>query len=169
MPTLLSHTSSVVPALLIAALAAEAAAQSAPPVPYVAKGACPFECCTYRDWTALQPITLYNRPDGKTVVGALRKGEVVKALTGEIHSIPVRATAEKDHPEAGIKAGEAFYVLHYVGEGVWSVWRNGRAAELETYAGPPPKTTWWVKVRTRAGVVGWAVSNRNFGNQDACA
>ena len=24
----------------------------APPMPYIDQGACPFECCTYRDWVA---------------------------------------------------------------------------------------------------------------------
>ncbi len=154
---------------VVALMVFTAAAQTAPPTPYIAKGGCPFECCTYRDWTALKPIKLYDRPNGNTVVGALKKGEIVKALTGEIHSIPVRAKASEDHPEAGIKTDDVFYVLHYVGEGVWSVWHKGRVAQLEIYSGKVPKTTWWVKVRTRAGIIGWAVSDRNFGNQDACA
>ncbi len=154
--------------LVFVLLAAAAAAQSAPPSPFVAKGACPFECCTYREWTALKAITVYDAPNGKAV-GALKPGEAVTAVTGEIHSIPVRATAAEDHPEAGIKKGEVFYVLHYIGEGVWSVWRDGRVTQLEIYSGPPPKTVWWVKVRTRSGLAGWAISDRNFGNQDACA
>jgi len=152
----------------IVLFAIAAAAQTAPPSPYIAKGACPFECCTYRDWTALKPITLYDSPNGKTI-GTLKQGQVVKALTGEIRSTPVRATAAKDHPEAGIKAGDVFFVLHYVGEGVWSVWRAGHVAQFEMYTGSAPKTVWWVKVRTRAGMIGWAISDRDFGNQDACA
>jgi hypothetical protein len=151
-------------------LAITAAAQTAPPSPYVAKGACPFECCTYRNWTALKAITLYDKPNGK-VMGALKKGENVKALTGEVHSTPLRVVTAKDHPEAKIKAGETIYILHYVGEGFWSVWHDGRVVQVENFSetGPYPEETWWVKLRTRTGVIRWAVSERNFENQDSCA
>ena len=148
-----------------------AVAQDAPLSQYIDKGACPFECCTYRDWTALEPITLYDVPNGKTAVGALKKGEVVKALTGEVHSIPVRVTATHDIAETDIKKGDAFYVLHYEGECYWTLWFKGKVAHAESCSddAPSPRTTWWVKVQTRSGVTGWAVSrDHNFANQDAC-
>lgn len=155
---------------ILALLAVIAAGQTAPPSPYIAKGVCPFECCQYRDWTALQAITLYDKPNGKAI-GALKKGEIVKALTGEVHSKPLRVVTAHEHPEAKIKPGETIYILHYTGEGFWSVWHNGRVVEVENFSeeGPYPKETWWVKLRTHAGIIGWAISDRNFGNQDSCA
>ena len=146
------------------------AKEQAPPSPYIDKGACPFECCTYREWTANEEIALLDRPNGKKVVAQLHKGEKVQGVTGEVHSIPLRAIAKYDDPNAKVKAGDVIYVLHYLGEGVWKVWHNGELVELENFSekGPFPRTTWWVQIKTASGVLGWAISHRNFANQDAC-
>ncbi len=68
-----------------------AAAQppAAPPVPYVDEGACPFECCTYRDWIAEAPFqaVAYWRPDGadrRKPVFSIAKGERVTAMSGVV-------------------------------------------------------------------------------------
>jgi hypothetical protein len=59
-----------------------------PPSPYIDAGACPFECCVYRDWRTEREVTLFDRPDGKKIA-TLNKGEWVKALDGETRSIPL--------------------------------------------------------------------------------
>lgn len=143
---------------------------SAPPSPYIDKGACPFECCTYRNWAATQEITLVDNPNGKKIVARIHKGEKVQALTGEVHSIPLRVVAELEHPDAKVNRGEVIYILHYIGEGYWKVWHNGQLVEIENFSdkGPYPRSTWWVKVKTTSGIVGWTISRRNFSNQDAC-
>ena len=156
-------------------------AQERPPRVFIDAGACPFECCSYREWFADRDITLWDRPGGKRVVAHLRRDERVEGLTGEVHSVPLRVRAGSDLPEQGIKQGDIFYVLHYSGEGVWKIWHHGRLAELEivdetaTIATPPARTwplgvksTWWVQVRTELGVAGWTISKRNFRNQDQC-
>ncbi|HJT07243.1 MAG TPA: hypothetical protein VJ747_09970 [Stellaceae bacterium] len=170
-------------------------AEEGPPDVFIDAGACPFECCTYREWFADRDITLWDRPNSTQIVAHLRKDDAVDGLTGEVHSIPLRVTAGTDLPLTAIgpavagnaeapdmiKAGDVFYVLHYAGEGVWKVWHRGKVAELEvadetgTAAKPSPaswprrlKSTWWVQVRTRQGVVGWTVSKGNFRNQDQC-
>lgn len=158
-------------ALTISARAQEQRAiAAAPPTPYIDKGACPFECCTYRQWIAREKISLLDKPKGKTVVARLQKGEKVQAITGEVHSIPLRVVAEHDHPEAGVKPGDIIYILHYEGECNWKAWRNGQIVHVANCSdeGPVPRVTWWVQLKTKAGVVGWAVSHRNFDNQDAC-
>src|SRR5271169_4931391 len=66
---------------------------------YIDRGACPFECCTYGQWVALTDATLFDRPHGKKIVGRVKKGEEVRALTGEVHSAPKRAVAQYDSPE----------------------------------------------------------------------
>jgi hypothetical protein len=143
---------------------------SVPPSPYIDKGACPFECCTYRNWTASQGIALVEQPNSKKIVARIHKGEKVQALTGEVHSIPLRVVAGQDHPDAGVKRGEVIYILHYTGEGYWKVWHNGRLVEIDNFSdkGPYPQRTWWVKVKTTSGIVGWTISHGNFSNQDAC-
>jgi hypothetical protein len=57
------------------------------PAFYVDKGACPFECCTYREWRAEKPTRLYADPNADSpFVGVAEKGIFVKAETGEVHT-----------------------------------------------------------------------------------
>lgn len=92
----------------------------------------------------------------------------MQGVTGEVHSIPLRTTATHDDPGAGLKAGDVFYVLHYEGEGMFRVWHNGKLTDTDDVQGKGPRATWWVQIKTAAGVVGWAISRGNFANQDAC-
>jgi hypothetical protein len=144
--------------------------------PFIDKGACPFEGCVYREWTATKRITLYDEPQGKHIIGHLRPGERVIGITGEVRCIPLRALAEWDHPDPEdpsrilIKKATAYYVLHYEGEGAWLVWYRGKLITVNlSESGSFPKAVWWVKVKTSAGVVGWAISDRNFDGQDSLA
>ena len=141
-----------------------------PPNVHVDMGACPFECCTYREWVTRTDLTLFDIPNGKRVVGQIRKGEKMLALTGEVHSVPLRVVAHKNYPDAGVKAGDTIYILHYIGEGYWKVWHDGNLVDVEDFPGKgsKPKTTWWVKLKTSSGDIGWTVEHNNFENQDAC-
>src|SRR5438477_1090405 len=146
-----------------------------PPKIHIDRGACPFECCTYREWVAKKDKTLVNAPNGKKVVAHIHKGERVQAITGEVHSHPLRVVARHDHLEAGVKVGDTIYILHYMGEGYWKVWHNGKLIDIENFSdeGPYPKYTWWVKLKTHAGAIGWTLNERSqsgndFDNTDAC-
>jgi len=151
-------------------IAAQSPEEHKPPNVYIDKGACPFECCTYREWVALANVTLLDIPNGKKVVGHIKKGEKVLALTGEVHCVPLRVIAKGDEPDAGVKAGDTIYILHYEGEGYYKVWYDGKLVDIQNFSdnARQPKSTWWVKLKTRSGVIGWTVEHRNFGNQDAC-
>jgi hypothetical protein len=155
---------------LICLSTARSAQEQRPPSVHIDKGACPFECCTYREWVARTGVTLLDIPNGKRVVGQIRKGEKVVALTGEVHSVPLRVVAHNDYPDAGVKAGDTIYILHYIGEGYWKVWHDGKLVEMAEFPGkgPKPKTNWWVKLKTSSGAIGWTVEHRNFDNQDSC-
>ena len=118
-------------ALITSITAAQTTGEKKPPNVYIDKGACPFECCTYRGWVAHTDVTLLDSPNGKKVVGQIKKGEKVLALTGEVHSVPQRVIAKYDYPEAGIKTGDTIYVLHYEGEGYCKVWHEGKVVDLE--------------------------------------
>jgi hypothetical protein len=98
--------------VVVPVIAAQATGEQKPPNVYIDKGACPFECCTYREWIARTNVTLLDDPNGKRVVGRVRKGQKVLALTGEVHSVPLRVVAHHDYPDAGVKAGDRVYVLH---------------------------------------------------------
>jgi hypothetical protein len=142
----------------------------APPHVFVDDGACPFECCKYRQWTVEKPTTLVDQPNGKRVIGKLAKGDVVDGLTGKVISTPIVAKADRDIPETPIKMGDTFYVLHYGGEGYWKVWFQGKITSVHQSVMdvPHPKAEWWVKIKDAHGNVGWALSQGNFAHQDAC-
>jgi len=98
-----------------------------PPSPYIDQGACPFEGCIYREWTAKKEKILLDRPGGSRVVVRIRPGERVLGITGEVRSTPLRVVAQLDHPDPErpdkilIRKGQIYYVLHC---------RRGRVAGL---------------------------------------
>jgi len=151
-------------------MAAQTTGEQKPPNISIDKGACPFECCTYREWVTRSDVTLFDSPNGKRVVGRVKKGQKVLALTGEVHSVPLRMIAHYDFPDGGVKKGDTVYLLHYVGEGYWKAWHDGKLFDTADFPdkGSRPKSTWWVKLKTSAGVIGWTVEHGNFENQDAC-
>jgi hypothetical protein len=112
----------------------------------------------------------WTSPTARKSLRLFHKGEKVQALAGEVHSVPLRMVAGQDHPDAGVKRGDVIYILHYIGEGFWKVWHNGQLIEIDNFSekGSYPQYTWWVKVKTTSGIVGWTASHGNFSNQDAC-
>ena len=165
------------------------------PVFYVDKGACPFECCTYRDWGTEKTTKLYAEPrTSSPVVGAAEKGATVKAQTGEVHTKPGKFIASRDYIRHTdrvtlFKEGDVLWVYTNLGEGYYKIWYRGRffefpipfienemdsdyykrhPDELWGYFEVKPVSVWWVKVRTRAGLEGWSNQPEHFSNQDAC-
>jgi|WetSurMetagenome_2_1015567.scaffolds.fasta_scaffold416076_2 hypothetical protein len=161
-------------------IAPSASAADLPPDPFVDHGACPFECCTYRNWTTTAPIDLFDRPNGRKI-GKIQSGRSVVGLTGDVISHPIRLRAVRRYDDAAIRKGDIFYALHYKGEGYWAVWHNGKVRQAQFFGdeindpraqlgaeGQKDHSIWWVKIRTKAGLTGWAISYDNFANQDAC-
>jgi hypothetical protein len=153
-----------------------------PPATYVAIGACPFECCTYRTWTVNEDVTLVDREHGTKVVGVARKGASVEGITGNLSVSPIPAGVLVDEPP--LKAGDLFFILDYTGEGLYRYWFNGKVADDEVgqwdegckdecpvvFLEPlkPGHMDWWVKVRMKDGVVGWTNKTERFDHMDAC-
>jgi len=163
--------SGLIPGLAICSLAfASDAASDMPPDKFVDAGACPFECCTYRQWTVRDSVRLLDRPNGTRVIGSEHKGETVQGLTGEVISTPFAVRADREIPDTPIKPGDTFYVLHYEGEFEWKIWFRGETMSVDqsVVGDRQPKVEWWVKIKKRDGVVGWTLSNRHFLHQDAC-
>ncbi|MBZ5579568.1 MAG: hypothetical protein LAP40_23655 [Acidobacteriia bacterium] len=153
---------------LLYVLAMGAVAADRPASLFVDRGACPFECCTYRKWKASKPLVLRNRPGGKAV-GGLKPGDWVSALTGETRSVPLAMASPVDVPDEGIRKGDPIFLLHYEGEGFWKIWVRGKTADVEVLSvRQVPKTEWWAKVRTSGGLIGWVRAEGNFENQDGC-
>jgi hypothetical protein len=155
-----------------------------PPENYVAKGACPFECCRFGDWTVLEGTDLVAAPGSTRVVGAAPKGSRVIALTGEVHlkPEPIAVLMKGDLPKDTIA-----FVLDYEGEGYAHVYTQGRIVSVplayadycfkisescwgETLLPSKERTepVWWVKIKLADGTVGWTNRADHFGNKDAC-
>lgn len=169
----------LVAALLLGSLDSTSVGQnSRPPMPFLDKGACPFECCTYRDWTVDRATTIRSAmSDGSSIAFRLRKGERVKGMTGVvITSQPgqVRVLKQTKIGRFNAKPGDILYLLTYQGEGFHKVWFRGRTSSEETYDTAlfrpisEPKAVWWVKVRNSRGKIGWSREPENFGNKDQC-
>ena len=178
-------------------LAIQAAGSSGgPPLPYVDEGACPFECCTYREWTAETKLTAYESHDPKSrgrVVFTLAPGERVTALTGIVRTTvagEVKVTARTRVDETlTFEPGDRVFLLAPVGEGFMNGWYRGRVLEEfdATMFGRPedcakwqkctgtierrPEIDWWVRVRNTKGQSGWVLMPRDkpaFNGPDAC-
>jgi hypothetical protein len=172
-------------------------ASEKPPDNYVARGACPFECCRYGNWTVLEDTDLVSRPGSSRVVGRARKGSPAVGLTGEVHLTPepVVVLAAPEPPMGVLTADELpknsiAFILDYTGEGYSHVYTRGKVVDAQThlsyakYCYRPSKDCWgetlfpskerkepiwWVKVRLPNGIVGWTDKTNSFGGQDACA
>ena len=145
-----------------------------PPGRYEDFGACPFEGCTYREWTANKDtIIRQNNSDDSPVAFRVRKGEKITGITGTV--LTLRAgCAEVLSPlnVEGIQLapGSIVHPLRYEGEGFWKIWRQGKTGtvpigqnvEMIVY----PETVWWVKIRNARGEIGWSNQPENFDNKD---
>jgi hypothetical protein len=172
-----------------AGCAAQAAENETPPIPYYDHGACPFECCTYREWTATTETMLrkdFN--DSSPVVGTVKSQEQVRGLTGVV--ITTKAGTVKIlkvlslHREDGkgqvaLKPGDIVYNLHYVGAGYDKLWFKGQLLVDQTDIRKAGKTewwevidlptwVWWAKVQKPSGEIGWTRELKNFQHIDKC-
>ncbi len=164
------------------------APQAKPPAVYVDKGACPFECCTYRQWTTDKTTVAYATSDKNSkVIGKFVAGKKVVAITGEVRTVPGKYVIIRAHGR--YKPGDVLWVYTPLGEGHYKVWFKGRMydEELDYVSGPfeqtfprcedakdcwgkletEIKSDWWVKIRS-GSFVGWTNEPDNFGNKDAC-
>ena len=109
-----------------------------PPIPYQDNGACPFECCVYREWSAKKVTVLRaDRRNDSPVIFTVRKGDRVTAITGVVITTrpgrlkALRRTRVCPSPAdckhgVTVEAGDVLYLLTYRGEGYYTVWYKGR-------------------------------------------
>jgi len=183
----------LLPLLLL--VPAIAISQDKPRAPFYSWGACPFECCIYREWQAEEPVVAYARRDlGSPVTFRVQKGEWVEAVNGVVitHAIGVSKVLKPvelgygkngNKPLLSLKAGDLLYPLHYLGEGsylfgyqgfVYSDQVSGSSVNavllpdrsIEVLV--PPKYVWWAKIRSKQGILGWTNTPNRFGNTDRC-
>jgi len=158
---------------------------------YIAKGACPFECCTYRDWYSKKEIPIYEHPsEDSKIIKVISKNTQVTALTGEVQLNPAKFVFNKNHWH-GYKPNDVIYILNDLGEGEYQVW-TGTKLSGAVYFGPnykledidcndkwkpincsgkliePLRSTWWTNIELEYGISGWTNKARDFSNIDAC-
>lgn len=181
---------------LFPSCALAAGPQNGPHLPYLDWGACPFECCTYREWVAEAPITVFTKRDENSEVAfRLKKDEHVQAITGVVVTRKFGVTEILKPLELGflpggqkpmlsLKPTDIVYTLHYAGEGNDVFWYKGKTymGEIsvpdDAWGKAPNSDTvkvhsrpvydWWAKIRNRAGQTGWTRKTDKFRNQDAC-
>ena len=149
-----------------------------PKVPYVDRGACPFECCTYREWGVVKPTILRrDMNDTSPIVARLKTGEKVRGMTGVVITTTpgiVQAIKRTTIGNVRVNPGDRVYVLTNMGEGFAKVWFKGRVRDGEPYDESifkpirRSKSVWWVKIKDRRGRIGWSRLPENFDNVDQC-
>lgn len=167
-----------------------------PRLPYEDWGACPFECCTYREWIAKAAITAFTDRNEKSVITfRVSKDERVFAITGVVVTseagvteilkpIQIGYVPESRGPVLSLKPGDIIYTLHYAGEGTEAFWYKGRTYVDQVWVpdnvrGGEPNSgafkvrsrsvsVWWALIRNQTGQLGWTRQTDQFGNQDKC-
>lgn len=158
-----------------------------PPKKYLDWGACPFECCVYREWVAKEPVKIYQgRNENSLVIATLNKEESVNALTGVVVTqkvgrakvlMPISAwenSKSASPSEVTIKKEEIIYPLHYEGEGYSAFWYKGKVYSGELIDAKkvnieqPYQYEWWAQIKNKNGKIGWTKQTNVFAQQDAC-
>ncbi len=164
-------------------------AQQTPSV-YADKGACPGECCTYRKWKTLKPVTVYQNNLSNVKIGELPANQEFEAITGIVYTSPTQLKVIQNHDR--FKKGTTLYVYTSAGEGFAKVLYNGKYFEADlnntdTYSltgnycatpeakcwakriGPRGKEkAWWVKIKYKQGI-GWILfKNEYTSGHDSC-
>jgi len=152
------------------------------PNDYIDEGACPFECCIYREWSVKSDTQLFIEKDiNSEIVVVVKSGSKIKALTGDVHVTPLKITVNIDYEIH--RAGETIWLLNYLGEGNYRALKNDELIVLELPFSPYGKMKllewanlegkyhmdWWVQFKTKNGKFGWTNQVKNFSNKDGCA
>ena len=167
----------IVSFLLLLVLSNQSDAQTLK-LPYKDVGACPFECCTYRQWSAKKQTTIYKEmKDGSPIAFRIKKGEKVIGVSGVVITTKagvVKVLKNNKLGKVNLKAGDTLYILTNLGEGYNKIWYKGRIIAEQVYDDSlfkqlsEPKSIWWVKIKNRRGQIGWSKLPENFDNKDAC-
>lgn len=168
-----------------------------PRLPFTDDGACPFEGCQYREWTAgARVVARRDANPSSPVIFEIQSGEKITALNGKVITRqfgiikvlkPVVFDEVDTHKvpyishKVEVPAGAVLYLLHEEGEGYCLYWYNGAAHHQDLYAESVhkgsddypwdvislPKTEWWVNVKNHIGRTGWVLNPRYFRGMDA--
>jgi hypothetical protein len=180
----LAHSVLLVTALSLPGI--QTAQSKRPELPFFDWNACPFEGCTYREWTALKPVVVYDTWERtRTRIAKLAKGEKVTAITGVVIIFkPGIIRMDRDLPQDGLKRGDMILTYAYRGEGAWAVWFDGKYVNgfevpyakradgkgcLEDCAATELQDgnkEWWAKIKLKSGKTAWVNMDKDVQSFD---
>jgi hypothetical protein len=147
-----------------------------PDVPFFDWNACPFEGCTYRQWTAQKPVVVYDTwKKTRREIARLTVGDRVVATTGVVITFkPGVIRMDRDLPAEKLKRGEIILTYANRGEGYSAVWVHGRydpSFDISFVKWPDGqgcggeecaatyvdlgRKEWWAKVTLKSNQAGW--------------
>src|SRR4029079_19107107 len=109
--------------------------RAGPPIPFDEPGACPFQCCTYREWSVDWGTDIRtDKRDDAPVAFHVAVNDTVTTLTGVVTTTKIgRATASRQvnvgTSHIPVAAGQPIYLIRNVGSGDWKIWINGQTDE----------------------------------------
>lgn len=154
--------------------------QAAPTLPFFDWNACPFEGCTYGEWTAVEAAEVFDtwKPNRKLIARLTTKA-VVTGVSGVVITYkPGVIRLNADLPQDDLQRGDTILTYTYRGEGFSAAWfkrRFYREYDI-TFAKWPDgsgclgtdcagtyvdlgEKVWWAKVKMSSGIVGWVNMN----------
>ena len=158
-----------------------------PALPHFDWNACPFEGCTYRQWTAHEVVPVYDTwKERRHEIARLAVGEKVNAITGVVITYrPGVIRLDEDAPDASLKRGDLIMTYTYHGEGDTEACFKGKyyrffdihfSKSEDGFCGrqhcegtyvDPGKKVWWAKVKLKSGRTGWVdMDHAKFDNVD---
>ena len=148
-----------------------------PSFPFEDWGACPMECCAYREWSVeKETVARTDRYETAPPAFTVKPGEWVTGLTGVvIVTSPGRGVVTTSMKLGNRQAapGDVVEYLTYQGEGFYKVWFKGQMLDGVEGYNPimmtvEPVMVWWAEIRNKKGQVGWTNEVGNFGNIYSC-
>lgn len=148
---------------------------------YIVHGVCPFECCTFGNWTLLSGGILRAEPNADTdSVGAVEVGAAVTTDEGVMVLHPpglAVVVPDTSVHNSGLAAGDTVEVISYTGAKVSRVRSQGQEFEVSWGAlrmMREPLQRWWVHMTDPAtGQGGWllmgGVTRQSLGVPDSCS
>jgi hypothetical protein len=148
----------------------------APTLPFYDWKACPFEGCSYRQWTARKPVAGYDTwKQNRRQVARISKGDTVTGVTGVVITFrPGVIRVDRDLPDAKLKRGDTILTYTYRGEGFSAVWfKGGYYSEFDISFTKWPdgqgcggahcaatyitlgRKVWWAQVKLKSGRLVW--------------
>jgi hypothetical protein len=155
----------------------------------VRAGACPFECCMYREWVAEGDIPVRDVAAGDAPVRfTIAAEQSFQADSGMLRVTGLSVVAVRDTFTAWIddrpdhfSPGDTLVLLEPIGEGAFKVWFDGRVRTTEGFWHPPTDSArvtsigryqaeWWVHATLPDGRRGWFRADAvELRGADACA